>query len=120
VIRSAAPIVPSIVGIVAQPLPGQLLGVQRQDVVVGTVGWWPSLSEKRRSRWHDTSDAFGPGGPAVQTRPAASVAADVAARLKRDAYALIGRSSRHPGREMYDTGYRLFHRKVNAIFCRLN
>ena len=61
VMGSAKAIIALIMGIAAQTLPGDLLVVQRQDVVVGAGGRWPGLTEKRNCRCHDSSDAFGPG-----------------------------------------------------------
>ena len=61
VMGSAEAIVALIMGITAQTLPGDLLVVQRQDVVVGAGGRWPSLTEKRNCGCHDLSNAFGPG-----------------------------------------------------------
>ena len=61
VMGSAKATIALIMGIAAQTLPGDLLVVQRQDVVVGAGGRRPGLTEKRNCRCHDSSNAFGPG-----------------------------------------------------------
>jgi len=61
VIGSVDPVVALVAAVAAQALPGNLLVVEREDVVVGTGGRWPGSSEKRDARCHDKSDAFGPG-----------------------------------------------------------
>jgi len=58
------PVVALVAGVAPQALPGNLLVVERQDVVVGAGRRWPGLSEKRDDRCHGKSDALGPGPPA--------------------------------------------------------
>ena len=51
---SVQPKVALVAGVAAQALPGNLLVVECQDVIVG-AGWrWPCLREKRNAGCHDT------------------------------------------------------------------